>query len=199
MFALPKVALPLFRSVAGLASCRRPSDFLTLMFGAILATGRRTITNLLRAVGGLAPGHPSSYHRVFSRRRWSLWPLAHGLADLVLRHSGPRGLRHAGRRRHRQRASRRPRLRQGAPPRPCSLDPQLHRLSLGPQVGRPGDLGPLPVRQPSLGPPRAGRAVSEPGLESAASATAQDPRSVAPPSGGRALALVPAPSFHADR
>ena len=46
------------------------------MVGAILATGRRTITNLLRAVGGLAPGHPSSYHRVFSRRRWSLWPLA---------------------------------------------------------------------------------------------------------------------------
>src|SRR5271165_3541075 len=81
---------------------------------------------------------------------------------------GPRGLRHAGRRRHRRRASRRPRLRQGAPPRPRPLDPQLHRLSLGPPVGRPGNLGPLPVRQPSLGPPRAGSAVSEPGVESAA-------------------------------
>src|SRR5208283_4466537 len=98
-----------------------------------------------------------------------------------------------------RRASRRPRLRQGAPPRPCPLDPQLHRLSLGPQVGRPGNLGPLPVRQPSLGPPRAGRAVSKPGVESAAYETAHDPLSVAPPSGCRLLALFPTPPFHAVR
>src|SRR5271166_6856808 len=32
-----------------------------------------------------------SYHRVFSRRRWSLWPLAHGLADLILRRWVPEG------------------------------------------------------------------------------------------------------------
>ena len=91
MFALPKAALPLFRSVAGACVLPTAKRFLTLMCGAILATGRRTITNLLRAVGGLAPGHPSSYHRVFSRRRWSLWPLAHGLADLILRHWVPEG------------------------------------------------------------------------------------------------------------
>ena len=91
MFALPKAALPLFRSVAGACVLPTAKRFLTLMFGAILATGRRTITNLLRAVGGLAPGHPSSYHRVFSRRRWSLWPLAHGLTDLILRHWVPEG------------------------------------------------------------------------------------------------------------
>ena len=89
MFALPKAALPLFRSVAGACVLPTAKRLLTLMVGAILATGRRTITNLLRAVGGLAPGHPSSYHRVFSRRRWSLWPLAHGLADLILRHWSP--------------------------------------------------------------------------------------------------------------
>ena len=91
MFALPKAALPLFRSVAGACVLPTAKRLLTLMCGAILATGRRTITNLLRAVGGLAPGHPSSYHRVFSRRRWSLWPLAHGLADLILRHLVPEG------------------------------------------------------------------------------------------------------------
>ena len=91
MFALPKAALPLFRSVAGACVLPTAKRLLTLMVGAILATGRRTITNLLRAVGGLAPGHPSSYHRVFSRRRWSLWPLAHGLADLILRHWVPEG------------------------------------------------------------------------------------------------------------
>jgi hypothetical protein len=59
--------------------------FVTLMAGAVLETGRRTITNLLRTVRGLAPGHPSSYHRVFSRRRWSTWTLAHALAEAILR------------------------------------------------------------------------------------------------------------------
>ena len=66
MFALPKAALPLFRSVAGACVLPTAKRLLTLMVGAILATGRRTITNLLCAVGGLAPGHPSSYHRVFA-------------------------------------------------------------------------------------------------------------------------------------
>jgi hypothetical protein len=30
-------------------------------------------------------GHPSSYHRVFSRRRWSAWRLARSLAEFILR------------------------------------------------------------------------------------------------------------------
>jgi len=91
MFTLPKAVLPLLRSVAGACVLPTAKRFLTLMLGAILTTGRRTITNLLRAVGGLAPGHPSSYHRVFSQRHWSLWPLAHGLADLILRRWVPAG------------------------------------------------------------------------------------------------------------
>ena len=91
MFALPHAALPLLRSVAGACVWPTAQRFLTLMLGAILTTGRRTVSNLLRAVRGLAPGHPSSYHRVFSRRRWSLWPLARGLADLILRHWVPQG------------------------------------------------------------------------------------------------------------
>jgi DDE superfamily endonuclease len=63
--------------------------FTTLMAAAVLTTGRRTVSNLLRTVGGLAPGHPSSYHRVFSRRRWSTWTLARGLAGLLLRRFAP--------------------------------------------------------------------------------------------------------------
>src|SRR4051812_21228094 len=59
--------------------------FTILMAGAVLTTGRRTVSNLLRTVGGLAPGHPSSYHRVFSRRHWSLWTLARVLAGIILR------------------------------------------------------------------------------------------------------------------
>ncbi|MBV8230995.1 MAG: hypothetical protein JO329_13490 [Planctomycetaceae bacterium] len=33
--------------------------FTILMAGAVLTTGRRTVSNLLRTVRGLAPGHPS--------------------------------------------------------------------------------------------------------------------------------------------
>src|SRR5215831_8699141 len=46
--------------------------FILLALAAILTSGGRTITNLLRVLGTLAPGHSCSYHRVFSRDRWSL-------------------------------------------------------------------------------------------------------------------------------
>src|SRR5512147_1567467 len=81
---LPRAAQPLLHGFAGAFTHPTFKRFLTLMLGAVLTTGRRTVTNLLRAVRGLAPGHPSSYHRVFSRRRWSLWTLARALAGLIL-------------------------------------------------------------------------------------------------------------------
>jgi hypothetical protein len=62
-----------------------------LLFAAILTTGRRTVTNLLRTVQTLAPGHPSSYHRVLSKRRWSSWRLARALAGFILRRWIPEG------------------------------------------------------------------------------------------------------------
>ena len=74
----------------GLACCRRPR----LAHSDVRGHSRhRTPYDLQPAPRhpGLAPGHPSSYHRVFSRRRWSLWPLAHGLVDLILRHWVPAG------------------------------------------------------------------------------------------------------------
>jgi hypothetical protein len=91
MLAVPTAALPLVRSVAGACVLPAAKRLLHLMVGAILTTGRRTISNLLRAIGGLAKGRPSSYHRVFSRRRRSLWPSARGLADLILRRWAPEG------------------------------------------------------------------------------------------------------------
>jgi len=48
----------------------------------------------LRTVSALAPGHPSSYHRVFSKRRWSIWRLARALAGYILRHWVPEGSVH---------------------------------------------------------------------------------------------------------
>jgi len=65
--------------------------FTLLLLAAILTTGRRTITNLLRTVQTLAPGHPSTYHRVLSRRRWRPWRLSRGLAAFILRHCVPNG------------------------------------------------------------------------------------------------------------
>jgi hypothetical protein len=65
--------------------------FLILMLAAILTTGRRTVTNLLRTVRYQAQGHASSYHRVFSRRRWSTWALARALITFLLDHVVPPG------------------------------------------------------------------------------------------------------------
>ena len=112
--------------------------FVLLALAAILTVGGRTIANLLRCLGALAPGHSSSYHRVFSHRRWSSWTLARRYIAAVLARFAPRRPRRTGRRRHRRRASRGQGLRQGLPSRPGPLHPLVHRLPLGAQVGRPG-------------------------------------------------------------
>ena len=122
-----------------------------LALAAILTIGGRTIANLLRCLGALAPGHSSSYHRVLSHRRWSGPPAG---TPLHRRRPGPvrpRRPGRAGRRRHRHRASRGPGLRQGLSPRPGPLHPLVHRLPLGAQVGRPGVAGPLPLLPPAVG------------------------------------------------
>ena len=71
----------------------RPTShrFVVLALAAILTVGGRTIANLLRCLGALAPGHPSSYHRVFSRNRWSSWALARRFAQMVLARFVPEG------------------------------------------------------------------------------------------------------------
>src|ERR1700747_712716 len=58
---------------------------------AILTTGRRTVSNLLRTVAGLTAGDPSSYHRVLSLAQWSGLTLAALLARFILRHFWPHG------------------------------------------------------------------------------------------------------------
>jgi hypothetical protein len=75
------------------AAFTRPTyeRFAVLLLAAILTTGCRTVLNLLRTVGTLAPGHPCSYHRVFSRRRCSLWRLGRALAQAILQHWVPSG------------------------------------------------------------------------------------------------------------
>jgi hypothetical protein len=62
-----------------------------LALAAILTVGGRTIANLLRGLGALAPGHSSSYHRVLSHRRWSAHRLARRYIAAVLARFVPEG------------------------------------------------------------------------------------------------------------
>jgi hypothetical protein len=88
---VPLQARSLLDTLAG--AFTRPTflRFVVLTLAAILTLGNHTICNLLRTLGALAPGHPSSYHRVFSQRRWSLWGVARRLAGWVLDHLVPDG------------------------------------------------------------------------------------------------------------
>lgn len=65
--------------------------FVVLMLGALLTTGRRTVSRVVWVVGELATADPSSYHRVLSMRRWSMWRLAQPLAAAVLDQWLPQG------------------------------------------------------------------------------------------------------------
>jgi hypothetical protein len=65
--------------------------FTTLLVGALLTTGRRTVANLLRTLQHLATGHPSDYQRVLSRAPWSTLQLGCALASFILRHLVPTG------------------------------------------------------------------------------------------------------------
>ena len=85
-WAMPVLAM--FRPAFSAPTYRR---FLVLTLAAVLTTGRRTITNLLRTVRSQAPGHMSTYHRVFSQRRWSAWALARALITFLLDRVVPPG------------------------------------------------------------------------------------------------------------
>ncbi len=85
-------ALPVF---ALFAPAFTPATFpraQLLAVAAILTTGRRTVSNLLRTLGHLAVGAPSSYHRVLSEAHWSGLRLATLLTRFVLRCYWPSGI-----------------------------------------------------------------------------------------------------------
>ena len=84
MFRMPKAAEPLISAFS--IAFTRPTfnRAVLLMLGAIWSLRHRTVTGMLRAVGPLAQGHWSDFHRVLCRRVWSMWPLAKVLARLVV-------------------------------------------------------------------------------------------------------------------
>jgi hypothetical protein len=91
MFTVATQALPV---LALFASACTPPTFLRLQLlavAAVLTTGRRTVSNLLRTLGHRAPGAPSSYHRALSQAHWSGLRLAALLTRLLLRRLWPAG------------------------------------------------------------------------------------------------------------
>ena len=92
MSILPAEAEPLLLTLAPVFTEPTFRRFVILMAAALLTTGRRTVANLLRTVGALAQGHPTSYQRVLSAARWSGLRLACALCRFLLRRwaaSGP--------------------------------------------------------------------------------------------------------------
>ena len=60
------------------------SKVLVLIFGTILAPGRRTVTAALRMMGLGADPNYSKYHRVLNRDRWSAWVVSRILLGLII-------------------------------------------------------------------------------------------------------------------
>jgi len=89
MLSIPSAAESIFMSLSVAFTNPTFQRIVPLGIGAILTVGQRTVTALLWTMRGLIPGHPSTYHRVFSRAVWSLWPLGKILAAAVLRHIPP--------------------------------------------------------------------------------------------------------------
>lgn len=88
---LPDFAVPVLSMFQPAFSTPTYNRFLVLWLGAILTTGRRTITNIIRTMRHHATGHVSSYHRVFSQRHWSAWELARRLLTFLLTYGLPTG------------------------------------------------------------------------------------------------------------
>jgi hypothetical protein len=88
---LPPEAHPLVQVLALHFTSPTYQRVSTLLVGAILTTGRRTVANLLRTLRQLAPGHPAGYRRVLSRAPWSGLALGCALVRFLLDHVIPDG------------------------------------------------------------------------------------------------------------
>jgi DDE superfamily endonuclease len=86
MLCVPSAAAPLLLSFSVAFSRPTFQRVLLLILGAVVTPGRRTVAAVLRTMRPVARGHFSSYHRVLSAARWSLWAAGRVLARAVLSH-----------------------------------------------------------------------------------------------------------------
>lgn len=88
---LPAEAQPLLAVLLPHLSRPTYTRLVVLTAAAVVTTGRRTVANLLRTVGDLAPGDAASYRRVLSAAEWSGLALGCALARFLLEHLVPDG------------------------------------------------------------------------------------------------------------
>ena len=81
---LPPEAAPLLALFAAEFTAPTAARFHTLFAAALLTTGRRTVSGVLRTLSHLAPGHVTAYRRVLSRAEWSGLALGCALARLII-------------------------------------------------------------------------------------------------------------------
>jgi len=84
MLSLPSAARSVLMSFSVAFTQPTFRRVLLLAVGAILTMRSRTVTGILWTLRGVVGGHPSTYHRIFSRAAWSLWPLGKVLAKAIL-------------------------------------------------------------------------------------------------------------------
>ena len=89
MLALPSAAESLIVSLSVAFTEPTFKRIVPLIVGAVLTTGRHTVTAVLRTMRGLLTGHWSDYHRVFSRAAWTLWLPGLILARAILAWTDP--------------------------------------------------------------------------------------------------------------
>lgn len=91
MLTLPAELLPFIVEFQPLFSKSVWESARTLLVGAILAVGKRTVTACLRVMGKSADAHFQNYHRVLNRARWSALAASGLLLRLLVATFAPSG------------------------------------------------------------------------------------------------------------
>jgi hypothetical protein len=91
MLTLPVALLPLIGAFAPLFSKPVWQHAHVLLIGALLATGKRTVTACWRVMGLSHETQFVNYHRVLNRARWSALAARHLLLRLVVTTFAPQG------------------------------------------------------------------------------------------------------------
>ena len=93
MIRVPRDFKPLLHELS--ASFARPQTarrFILFFAAAIVVTGDRTVSAVLRLLALIEPLNPSTYHRLFSHRRWSSKTLAKAITGFILDRFSPDGI-----------------------------------------------------------------------------------------------------------
>jgi hypothetical protein len=82
----------LLQEFSGCFTSPSMTSFVTLMAGWVLDLRRHTVTEVIRAAGAVGHKHISSYHRFFSRARWTTDEVGLKLAALIIQRLAPQGV-----------------------------------------------------------------------------------------------------------